>query len=261
MSRELILDTSSGPVSLARSGDGPDLVMLHSLLSDRNVFAPIVDALCERWRVNLVDLPGFGSTSRTVPSIDAYADLIGALLEAGQFDPASTAVLGNGLGAFVALGTAIRHGDRFDRLVLAGCGAAFPADAKSGFHTMIERVETGGMDAVVDVAVRRIFSEQFLLAHPEMLAERAAVLSRTDPGAFVDACRALLDLDYRNVAAEVGNPTLVIVGTEDQATPVAMARELDSLLADSRLVELDGIAHAPQLQDPTGFLGALEGFV
>ncbi len=261
MSETVVIDTPQSPVSVTRSGAGPDLVMLHSLLSDRNVFAPIVDELSTRWTVNLVDLPGFGSTPRTNPSIDAYADVIGALLSAGGYDPATTAVLGNGLGAFVALGTAVRHGEKFDRLVLVGCGVGFDETAAAAFAGMIERVQQGGMDAVVDVAVRRIFSQAFLEAHPDMLAERADVLRRTDPGAFVDACSALIEMDYRAAAADIRNPTLIAVGDQDQATTPSMARELHAAVAGSRLVELPGIAHAPQLQDPERFLAAVGGFL
>jgi len=257
----VVIDTPRGPVSLARSGSGPHLVMLHSLLSDRHVFDPVIEQLGERWTVNAVDLPGFGSTARTERSIDAYADVIGAMLEAGEFDPDTTAVLGNGLGAFVALGTAIRHGRRFDRLTLVGCGVAFSDESKGAFAGMIDRVERGGMDAVVDVAVRRIFSEAFLDAHPDVLVERAEVLRRTDPRAFVDACSALIGMDYRTAAAEVTNPTLIVVGDQDQATTPSMAQELHATVAGSRLVELPGIAHAPQLQDPDGFLTAVDGFL
>jgi 3-oxoadipate enol-lactonase len=261
MSDTVEIDTPAGPVSVERSGAGPDLLMLHSLLSDRKVFAPVVDELATRWTLNLIDLPGFGSTPRVGASIDAYADIIGALLRAGEYDPGSTAVLGNGLGAFVALGTAIRHGQLFDRLVLVGCGVMFTEDQKSAFRGMIERVQRAGMDGVVDVAVRRIFSEQYLADHPDVLSERAQVLRRTDPAAFVDACGALIGMDYRSGATDVENPTLIVVGTEDQATSPAMARELHTLLPNSELVEMEGIAHAPQLQAPAGFLDVVARFL
>jgi pimeloyl-ACP methyl ester carboxylesterase len=52
-----------------------------------------------------------------------------------------------------------------------------------------------------------------------------------------------------------------VVGSEDQATSPTMARELQAVLKNSRLIELDGIAHAPQLQDPARFLDAIDGFL
>lgn len=257
----MIVETASGRVSLDRVGSGPDVVLFHSLLSDRHVFAPIVPALARTHRVNLVDLPGFGSTSMVEPSMDAYADLMGELLRSHDFEPASTTILGNGLGAFVALATAIRHGEHFDRLVIANGGAGFSEQGKAAFSGMIAGVRAGGMEAIIETAIRRIFTEAYLEAHPEQAEERRAVLRRTDPDAFVAACNALLGLDYRQAAATVTNPTLVIAGSEDQATPPDMAEELAGLIPGARLQVMDGVAHAPQLQDPERFLALVGPFI
>ena len=257
----LTVDTEVGPVSLERVGSGPDLVVLHSLLSDRHVFDPIVPALSERWTVHLVDLPGFGHTARVAPGIDRYAEVVGALLDAGGHDPETTSLLGNGLGAFVALGTAVLHGDRFDRLVLAGCGAWFPEAAKEGFRTMIRRVSAGGMEAVLDVAVARIFTEEYLAAHPDAGEDRRAVLRLTDPAAFADACRSLVDLDYRDEAPAISNRTLVVTGSDDAATPPALGRDLATRIPGATYVEMPGVAHAPQLQDPDAFLDVILPFL
>lgn len=250
-----------GRVSFERVGTGPDLVILHSLLTDRRAFEAVVLTLAERHRVNLVDLPGFGDSTRVGPSIDAYADAIGAFLEAGGFDPSATALLGNGLGAFVALGTAVRHGGCFDRLCLVGCGARFPEPARDTFGTMAGSVREGGMEAVVDVAVRRIFPDAYLEAHPEVRAERRAVLMDTDPDAFVTACRALQEADYESEAGGVANRTLVLVGSEDGATPPAMAVDLTERVPGAELVEIEGVGHAPQMQAPEAFVAALDGFL
>jgi 3-oxoadipate enol-lactonase len=170
-------------------------------------------------------------------------------------------LIGNGLGAFVALGTAIHHGDLVDKLLLVGCGAWFPDRAKGAFRAMIEAAEDGGMDAVIPTATRRIFTESYLEQHPDMAVERAEVLVRTDPGAFVNACRALLALDYRALAHQVSNPTMILVGEEDQATPPLLAEELHSLIPGSTLLRLPGVAHAPQIQDPPGFVDATRQFL
>jgi 3-oxoadipate enol-lactonase len=84
---------------------------------------------------------------------------------------------------------------------------------------------------------------------------------RTDPGAFVNACRALLSLDYRALAHQVSNPTMILVGEDDQATPPLLAEELHSLIPGSTLLRLPGVAHAPQIQDPPGFVDATRQFL
>jgi 3-oxoadipate enol-lactonase len=250
-----------GRVSSVRAGRGPALILLHSLLTDRGVFDRVVPALATGWTVHAIDLPGFGSTPPVSSSIDAYADVVGAVMVDGGFDPATTAIMGNGLGAFVALGTAVRHGDRFDRLVLVGCGAAFPPAAAEAFPKMAAAAADGGMEAVVERALARIFPGNYIETHPEEADERRRVLLSTRPEVFAAACGALAAVDYSTWAASVSNPTLIVVGSEDTATPPAMAEQLHALIDGSKLVRLEGLGHAPQLQDPARFVTAVASFL
>jgi 3-oxoadipate enol-lactonase len=251
---------TASAITATAVGDGPDLVLLHSLLTDRGVWDPVVPALSRERRVWLVDLPGYGGSAPAPPDIGVHADRVAEFLEDRGL-PDDTAVVGNGLGAVVALALAVRHGPRFGRLVLAGGAAGFPGEAKQPFVTMAERVRTDGMAGVVDAAVRRIFTEEYLDAHPDALEERRAVLLRADPDAFASACEALHAVDLRDRLAEVRNPTLVVVGSEDQATPPTRARELAEGIPDAELIELPDCAHAPQLQQPEEFLAAVAPFL
>ena len=256
---ESIVDTTLGAVSFVETGAGPVRLILHSLLTDRTAFDEVAGALGGRFIS--VDLPGFGSSDHAPPSIDEYAHRIAAFIDTMGLPGDDLTLIGNGLGAFVALGTAIHHGGSFDRLVLVGCGAGFPEPAKMAFSKMIEAVEIGGLEAVIPIALRRIFTETYLEAHPEMGEARASVLRRTDPGAFVTACNALHSLDYTALAPSVANPTLILVGEEDQATPPQLAEDLHELIGGSTLVRLPGVAHAPQIQDPGGFVSATRQFL
>ena len=255
-----VVVTSRGIISREVIGEGPDLVLLHSLLTDRNAFDPIIPALSARWRVHKVDLPGFGQSSRCEPEIDSFADSIGGLLEEGGYDPRATALVGNGFGAFVALGVAIRHVGSFGRLVLIGCGTGFAA-AGQVFEAMADKVAAGGMQAVVDIALRRIFTESYLADHPAEATQRSKVLLGTDPEAFTIACRALQTVDYTSSASQVRNPTLIVVGSEDQATPPAMGQSLAELIPGASFHLISGLAHAPQLQDPEALLAVVGSFL
>jgi 3-oxoadipate enol-lactonase len=147
------------------------------------------------------------------------------------------------------------------RLVLVGAGATFPEQARPAFANMAQLVATSGMSAVTPTALRRIFTDDFLETHPEETAERVRVLEASDPEVFVTACLALQEVDFTDGASDLAIPTLIVVGEEDQATPPAMAATLDGLLPDSRVVVLPGIAHAPQLQDPDGFIQTISSFL
>lgn len=260
VTRQRIVGTGPGRFSFAESGEGPPRLYLHSLLTDRTAFDPVTEGL--GGRSVMADLPGFGETDQVGPSIDGYADRVAAFARSQGLGFGDGLVLiGNGLGAFVALGTLIRHPGLAERAVLVGCGTAFPDGAKGAFSAMIEAAESGGMESVVPIALRRIFTEDFISRHPDMADERARVLRRTSVEAFTTACSALAAMDYSGLAATVATPTLVVVGEHDQATPPRMAEELHAELPNSDLVRLPGIAHAPQLQDPRGFIGTVRPFM
>jgi 3-oxoadipate enol-lactonase len=208
----------------------------------------------------LVSLPGFGASPPTEPSIDAYAESVAALCDDLKLPP-DTDVLGNGLGAFIALKAASRHGERFGRLVLAGCGVAFPEADRAVFRSMAEKVERDGMGALVEAATRRMLSADFIAANPEIVAERQAAFRAIRADVFAGACRALSTLDLAAELSRIRNPALVVVGSNDPATPPALGRDLAARLPDGRLIEMPGIGHAPHVEDPEAFLAALAPFL
>jgi 3-oxoadipate enol-lactonase len=246
-------------MSYAELGAGPPMVLLHSLLTDRHAFDRVTADL--PGRVIAVDLPGFGETAQTEPSIDDYAELINAGVETIRGVDGPVTVMGNGLGAFVALAMAVADRECLDRMVLVGCGVTFSESAKAAFAGMIDAVDSGGMAAVTATALRRIFTEDFLADHPDEAEERSRILANTNPEAFIKACRALQQVDFTEVVGKLQTPTLIVVGEDDQATPPDMAHVLHQALPDSRLVVMEGIAHAPQIQEPAKFAKSIKEFL
>ena len=61
--------------------------------------------------------------------------------------------------------------------------------------------------------------------------------------------------------ANVRIPVLAVVGAQDEATPVAMSREVVARLPNITLTILDGLAHVPRLQAPQRFLDAVVPFL
>jgi 3-oxoadipate enol-lactonase len=241
-------------------GEGRDLVLLHSLLSDRTSFEPLAERIADQQRLILVNLPGFGKSPRAGPAISDYADRIVDLFDDLAL-PAETDVLGNGLGGFVGLQLAIRHGVRFDRLVLVGSGIAFPEAGRATFRALADKVEHDGMAAVTGAAIRRMFPERFIAAHPEVVAGRKSVFEQIDAQVFASACRALATLDLEMDLACVRNRTLIVAGLLDEATPPALGRALADRLANAQLIELPGLGHCPHIQDPDAFVAAIARFL
>src|SRR5437667_11232115 len=149
-----------------QTGDGPDLLLLHSLLTEMSVFARVLPPLARAHRVTGLNLPGFGA-SRPVEltSVGEHADHVARVMDAISLPP-TVDVFGNGFGAFVALELAIRHGGRMGRLMVADTAPGFPEPARAPFRGMAEKVRTIGISAILDTAIGRMFPPAFQAPHP-----------------------------------------------------------------------------------------------
>jgi 3-oxoadipate enol-lactonase len=251
---------ANSTVNTSQSGDGPPLVLLHSLLSDRASFDKIGPKLAETFRVIVPELPGFGSSQIVAGELESVADKMALAMEEAA-DGQDLILLGNGYGAFVALQMAIRHPNIAKRLVLADCGAAFSEPGRQAFRNMSTAAAAKGLAAITDVAMRRLFASEFQDKNPELMRDRRDAFLRTNPDVFRAACNALAELDLRPQLSQVKIPVLVLVGEYDEATPPPMSYELADGLPDARLIVLPGCAHVPQLQSPEAFLAAITDFI
>lgn len=241
------------------TGTGPSIVFLHSLLSDRGSLEPVVPLLSEDFRLVLLDLPGFGGSPRAEGGLEGQADAVAAAV--AEACPGETPVLfGNGYGSFLALATALRHPQVTSGLFLAGCGAAFTEQGRGAFRFMAAKAAEGGLEAVAQAAMLRLFPAAMAARVPETLAERRAAFLATDPQVFAEACGILAGLDLRDAARRLCVPVLACVGALDEATPPAMARELADLVPRGTFLEIPDCAHVPTLQAPEEVAVELRGF-
>lgn len=255
------LRAGHGALTAVRTGNGRDLVLLHSLLADRHAFDPVLPALAGRFRVTLFNLPGFHGSE---PAVAPLMDAILARIEDGfdEFRIGKDAILlGNGFGGTVALAFAIAHPDRVARLVICDAAAGFPEDGRKAFAAMAQKVDEGGIDSVAEIAARRVYSPAYFALHPDKVEDRKKSLLAVDPRAFKQACAILQQVDYTPLLHKVKIPTLVVCGELDQATPPALNRLVALKVPGAKYIELPGCGHCPPLEQPDVFLNAVGEFI
>ncbi len=251
---------ANGTVNASQTGNGPPLVLLHSLLSDRASFDRIVPELSKSFRVVVPELPGFGESDPVSGDLAAVGDRMAEAVN-DCADGEDVIVLGNGYGGFIALQMAIRHPNIATKLILADCGAAFSEPGRQAFRNMAAAARTKGLPAITDVAMRRLFAPEFQQANPDLMHDRREAFLRTDPDVFRAACEALAELDLRPQLDRVKIAVLVLVGEQDEATPPPMSHEIAAGLPQASLKIIPGCAHVPQLQSPSAFLAAIGEFL
>ena len=255
-----LIEVGAAPVEYDQRGAGPHLLLIHSLLTELTVFDRVLPRLAEKHSVTRFNLPGFGASAPVVSnSVADHADHVARVMDALKL-PTDTTVFGNGFGAFVALELAIRHGQRFGKLIVADTLAAFPEQARVPFRIMAEKVSSGGMQAVLDTAIGRMFPPAFAQAHPHVIAERKAKLGAVDPQCFARACLALASMDLTTQVSGIKMPTLVLCGALDQTTPPPLAKQLAETIPGARYEAIPDSGHCPMLEQPEALIASILAF-
>lgn len=255
------LTAGHGVLTAARTGQGRDIVVLHSLLADRLAFDPVLPVLAAKHRVTLFNLPGFHGSE---PVVSALLDAYVARIEDGfqEFGIDKDAILiGNGFGGTLALAFALDHPERVGKLVISDAAAGFPEEGRKAFAVMAQKVAEGGLGAIAEIAAKRVYSPGYLAANADKIEDRKRVLLGIEPKAFADACKILQEADLVPLLHRLSVPTLVVCGEFDQATPPALTRIVAEKVPGARYVELKGCGHCPPLEQPQQFIEAIKSFV
>ena len=143
------LSAGHGVLKAVQTGQGRDIVVLHSLLADRHAFDAVLPALSAQHRVTLFNLPGFHGSE---PVITALLDAYVARIEDGfqEFGIEKDAILiGNGFGGTLALAFALDHPERVGKLVISDAAAGFPDEGKKSFAVMAQKEIPGEVGIVM----------------------------------------------------------------------------------------------------------------
>ena len=98
-------------------GQGPPVVLLHTLRTQLDLFQRVIPALAARYHVYAVDLPGHGYSDIPVAEYTAsfFLDAVGDALE--QLDLVDAVLVGESIGGTIALGLAARRNPRVRAVV------------------------------------------------------------------------------------------------------------------------------------------------
>ncbi|MFO0548092.1 MAG: alpha/beta fold hydrolase [Polyangiaceae bacterium] len=263
---EQTVDTRLGRIHFTSTGDGPPLVLLHSVGHDRHDFDAIAPALSRRFRVVAVDLPGHGASTLSLPARDVDAP---AMFEAlGEFMSKTTSsrdpaiVLGCSIGGAAAVHLAAHHPARVAGVVLVNSGGVTPHNTASrAFCWLMGREAVRG-------AVRMAFARRYLSlrnAHVEAILTRHEAFGAEPHAVSLEAAIwrsfARPESDVAELATKLSVPALLVWGRRDPVSRASVegARARASL-PHAEYFELD-TGHAPFAEDPAAFLEVLTPFL
>src|SRR3954447_6706093 len=216
-----------------------------------------VPALSDRYRCVRYDTRGHGRSpvvDRPI-TIEDLADDLAGLLDALGIEQAH--IVGLSLGGMTAQAFGARHPERAQSLVLMATSAYLP----HGWNERAAIVRANGMGAIVDAVLARWFTPDFANTHPEAVEPLRARFLQNDLKGYAACCEAIRDMDLRPSNAALTQPTLIIAGADDPATPVTMMEEIRTRVPQAELVVLPRAAHILAVERPEAVTRHLAAFL
>ena len=246
-------------------GDGPPVVFSHGLLWSTRLFDAQVAALRGRWRCVAWDHRGQGRSEapRGGPiALETVYDDAVALLERLALGPVH--FVGLSMGGFVGLRLAARRPDLVRSLALLDSSADPESPTAAPRYRRLAGVVRWLGPTVVAGRVLPILFGRTVLTDPARAEECAEWRERlcAQPRAIWRAVMGVVDrAGAADLLGRIAVPTLVLVGEEDAATPLACAERLAAGIAGARLVVVPGAGHSSPVEQPARVTAALAAFL
>ena len=249
--------------AVLEGGDGPPLVLLHGGIECGGAYwAPVLDALADRHRVIVPDLPGLGE-SEPVVRLDAagFADWFAALVrETCQERPT---LIAHSLDGSLAARFAVAHGDLLRRLVIYAAPGIGPYRVPLGLRVMAMRfglrptkrnAERFDRFAFYDFDQARRRDPAWFEAFGAYTRLRAAVphVKRTMGQLLKAGTKQVPNAELRRIEV----PTTLLWGAHDRFVPLGLAEGASTRLGWPLHV-IDDTGHAAHIEQPDAFLRAL----
>ena len=246
--------------------DGPEgapwITMSNSLATTHRMWDAQMDVFAKQYRVLRYDKRGHGETD-VAPgpySFDLLADDVLALLDALQIT--RTHFVGLSMGGMTGMTMALRKPSALRTLVLCDTTSKDPLGDPALWQQRIDAVNAGGsMEPLVESTVARFLTPDTVKNRPEVADAVRAMVRNTPIGGYIACCQAIAKLNLTDRLRDISIPTMVVVGADDPATTVEMARTIHQRIAGSELVILKDAAHLSNLEQPEAFNEAVLGFL
>lgn len=230
-------------VNYIRYGEGKDVLLLHGWGQNIEMMKPIGDNLSSRFRITILDFPGFGESDEPghAWTIDDYSNMLEIFIKSvGIKKPI---IMGHSFGGRVAIRYSAHN--TIEKLVLFGSPCIrTQKDLPMSVKILKAVKRLPGFNQLGEYMKKYIGSRDYKAASPVMRQTLVNVVNE----------------DLSMYAKDIEEPTLLIWGENDEEAPLEEAKLLEAIMVDAGLIVLPG-THYAYLENLPRVISILENFI
>ena len=230
-------------INYIQYGEGKDILLLHGWGQNIAMMKPLGDNFCNRFRITILDLPGFGESDEPQESwnIAKYTEILEDFVK--KVGIKKPIVMGHSFGGRLAIRYSSRN--NIEKLVLFGSPCIRLEEKLSLTVKILKKLKTlPGLNEFGEYMKKYIGSRDYKAASPIMRQTLVEVVNE----------------DLSKYAREIEEPTLLIWGENDTEAPVTDAKELEKIMIDAALILLPG-THYAYLENLPRVVAILNNFI
>ena len=218
-------------INCIQYGEGEDVILLHGWGQNIEMMDPLGKKLENKYRITIIDLPGFGLSSEPdcTTTIYDYADIVKEVLDSLKIKQPS--IIGHSFGGRIAIIYASKYPVK--KIVLMGAPCIRKEkDLSLGVKVLKNLKKVPGLNNFEEFAKKHIGSRDYKNASSTM----RQILVNT------------VNEDLKEYAKKIECPCLLIWGSNDTEALLSDAKELEKIMKDAGMVVYEGGTHYAYLE-------------
>ena len=237
------INVKSIDINYIQYGEGKDIVLLHGWGQNIEMMKPLGEKLSKKFRITILDLPGFGESSEPTTSLTIYDynDILEEFLE--KLKIKNPILIGHSFGGRISIVYASKN--KVEKLVLFGSPCIVrekKPSVKVKFLKFMKKVPL--INKLEGFAKKHIGSRDYKSASDMMRK------------ILVNTVNADLSANCKKIKC----PTLLIWGENDTEVSVEEAQEIEKMIDDAGLIVLPNSTHYAYLENLGQVVNILNNF-
>ena len=257
------IKTSTTPsIALEYCGSGEAVIMLHGIGGNRTNWWDQIEFLNKQFLAIAWDARGYGDSDDYNGNLifeDFSEDLVSVL---SNFELESAHIIGLSMGGRIAMQFAAKYPCKVKSLVLV--------DTHLGFQNMTEETRKAFIKSrrepllagkeTKDIAPPVAASLCSKNAIPSAMGKFIESMANLHKESYIKAIESSVNNDKFDDYDQIKAPTIVVVGEDDQLTPISMAEEIQQNISGAKLAIIPNAGHLSNFEQPTKFNNVLADF-